>query len=193
MYTISLCTYVDSRMIGPPRTLALGHKFLNKKLIRSSRRMDAVAAKSDAPGNVRSRTLTDAYGRWFPVRGFCSFRVWPCQSVPQCDWAFSLIIFCAIILFFIVLFIKSKNIDSMLHNCNNYFERSATSKLLYYLQNISPWVLNRSTWNLSRWGRLLYLHETFTRCVPQAKEKSIIFVEWSELLSLTWAFYLYSL
>ena len=33
-------------------------------------------------------TLTDAYRRWFPVRGFCSFRVWPCQSVPQCDWAF---------------------------------------------------------------------------------------------------------
>ena len=40
------------------------------------------------PGNVRSRTLADAYGRWFPVRGFCSFRVWPCQTVPQCDWAF---------------------------------------------------------------------------------------------------------
>ena len=38
-------------------------------------------------GNVRSRTLADAYGRWFPVRGFCSFRVWPCQTVPQCDWA----------------------------------------------------------------------------------------------------------
>ena len=41
------------------------------------------------PGNVRSRTLADAYGRWFPVRGFCSFRVWPCQTVPQCDWAFT--------------------------------------------------------------------------------------------------------
>ena len=36
------------------------------------------------PGNVRSRTLADAYGRWFPVRGFCSFRVWPCQTLPQC-------------------------------------------------------------------------------------------------------------
>ena len=38
-------------------------------------------------GHGRLPTLTDAYRRWFPVRGFCSFRVWPCQSVPQCDWA----------------------------------------------------------------------------------------------------------
>ena len=28
-----------------PRTATLGHEFLNKKLIRGSRRMDAVAAK----------------------------------------------------------------------------------------------------------------------------------------------------
>ena len=96
MYTISLCIYADSRMIGPPRTPALGYEFLNKKLIRGSRRMDAVAAKSDAvtawkctatDAYRRLQTLTDAYRRWFPVRGFCSFRVWPCQSVPQCDWA----------------------------------------------------------------------------------------------------------
>ena len=96
MYTISLCIYADSRMIGPPRTPALGYEFLNKKLIRGSRRMDAVAAKSDAltawkctatDAYWRLQTLTDAYRRWFPVRGFCSFRVWPCQSVPQCDWA----------------------------------------------------------------------------------------------------------
>ena len=95
--TISLCIYADSRMIGPPRTPALGYEFLNKKLIRGRRRMDAVAAKSDAvtawkctatDAYLRLQTLTDAYRRWFPVRGFCSFRVWPCQSVPQCDWAF---------------------------------------------------------------------------------------------------------
>ena len=48
LYTISLCLYADSRMIGLPRTATLGHEFLNKKLIRGSRRMDAVAAKSDA-------------------------------------------------------------------------------------------------------------------------------------------------
>ena len=98
MYTILLCIYADSRMIGPPRTPALGYEFLNKKLIRGSRRMDAVAAKSDAvtawkctatDAYRRLQTLTDAYRRWFPVRGFCSFRVWPCQSVPQCDWAFT--------------------------------------------------------------------------------------------------------
>ena len=97
MYIISLCIYADSRMIGPPRTPALGYEFLNKKLIRGSRRIDAVAAKSDAvtawkctatDAYLRLQTLTDAYWRWFPVRGFCSFRVWPCQSVPQCDWAF---------------------------------------------------------------------------------------------------------
>ena len=98
MYTISLCIYADSRMIGPPRTPALGYEFLKKKLNRGSRGMDAVAGKSDAvtawkctatDAYRRLQTLTDAYRRWFPVRGFCSFCVWPCQSVPQCDWAFS--------------------------------------------------------------------------------------------------------
>ena len=98
MYTISLCIYADSQMIWPPRTPALGHEFFNKKLIRSSRRMDAIAAKSDAVTAWKC-TITDAYRRWFPVRGFCSFRVWPCQSVPQCDWAFNLITSCVIIFF----------------------------------------------------------------------------------------------
>ena len=88
--------------LGPrehPRLI--GYEFLNKKLIRGSRRMDAVAAKSDAviawkctatDAYRRLQTLTDAYRRWFPVRGFCSFRVWPCQSVPQCDRAFRTLI-----------------------------------------------------------------------------------------------------
>ena len=97
IYTISLCLWADSRMISLPRTATLGHEFLNKKLIRGSRRMHAVATKSDAvtawkctitDAYRRWPTLTGAYGRWFPVRGFCSFRVWPCQTVPQCDWAF---------------------------------------------------------------------------------------------------------
>ena len=97
MYTILRCLCADSRVIGLPRTATLGHEFLNKKLIRGSRRMDAVAAKSDAvtawkctitDAYRRLPTLTGAYGRWFPVRGFCSFRMWPCQTVPQCDWAF---------------------------------------------------------------------------------------------------------
>ena len=62
MYTISLCLYADLRMIVPPRTPALGHKFFNKKLIRSSRRIDAAAAKNDAVTTWKC-TVTDAYRR----------------------------------------------------------------------------------------------------------------------------------
>ena len=62
MYTISLCIYADSRMIGPPRTPALGHEFFNKKLIRGSRRMDTVAAKRDAVTAWKC-TATDTYRR----------------------------------------------------------------------------------------------------------------------------------
>ena len=60
MYTISLCIYPDSRMFVPPWTPALGHVFLNRKLIRSSRRMDAVAAKSDVVTFWKC-AITDAY------------------------------------------------------------------------------------------------------------------------------------
>ena len=118
MYTISLCIYADSRMIGPPRTPALGYEFFNKKLIRGSRRMDAVAAKSDVvtawkctatDAYRRLQTLTDAYRRWFPVRGFCSFRVWPCQSVPQCDWALRPYFF---MLQWLVIFISTLYLNS---------------------------------------------------------------------------------
>ena len=62
MYTISRCRCADSRMIGLPRIATLGHEFLNKMLIRGSRRMDAVAAKSDAVTAWKC-TITDAYRR----------------------------------------------------------------------------------------------------------------------------------
>ena len=90
LYTISLCLYADSRMIGLPRTATLGHEFLNKKLIRGSRRMDAVAAKSDAvtawkctimDACRRLRTLTDADSRCVAFAPSACDRVKPYPSV----------------------------------------------------------------------------------------------------------------
>ena len=90
LYTISLCLYADSRMIGLPRTAALGHEFLNKKLIHGSRRMDAVAAKSDAvtawkctikDACRRFRTLTDANSRYVAFAPSACDRVKPYPSV----------------------------------------------------------------------------------------------------------------
>ena len=40
-------------------------------------------------GHGRLPTLTDAYRRLPTLIPGCSFRVWQCQSVPQCDWTFS--------------------------------------------------------------------------------------------------------
>ena len=90
LYTISLCLYADSRMIWLPRTATLGHEFLNKKLIRGSRRMEAVAAKSDAvtawkctimDACRRLRTLTDADSRCVAFAPSACDRVKPYPSV----------------------------------------------------------------------------------------------------------------
>ena len=53
---VSLRRFTDARA---PRTPVLGHEFLNK-FIRSSRRIDALAAKSDAV-TAWKYTITDAY------------------------------------------------------------------------------------------------------------------------------------
>ena len=84
-YTISLCIYADSRMIGPPRTTALGYEFFNKKLIRGSRRMDAVAAKSDAVTAWKC-TITDDYRPLQTLTDADS----RCGAFAHsaCDWAF---------------------------------------------------------------------------------------------------------
>ena len=90
LYTISLCLYADSQMIGLPRTATLGHEFFNKKLIRDSRRMDAVAAKSDAvtawkctttDACRRLRTLTDDDSRCVAFAPSTCDRVKPYPSV----------------------------------------------------------------------------------------------------------------
>ena len=84
-YTISLCIYADSRMIGPPRTTALGYEFFNKKLIRGSRRMDAVAAKSDAVTAWKC-TITDDYR---PLQTLTDADSRCGAFAPSaCDWAF---------------------------------------------------------------------------------------------------------
>ena len=58
---VYLCC-ADSRMIEILRTATLGNEFFNKKLIRCSRRMDAVAVKSDAVAPWKC-TITDACRR----------------------------------------------------------------------------------------------------------------------------------
>ena len=92
--TISLCLYADSRMIGLPRTATLGHEFLNKELIRGTRRMDALAAKSDAV--ITLPVLTGADSRCGAFAPSACDRVKPYPM--QCDWAlnFSLLSFRAV-------------------------------------------------------------------------------------------------
>ena len=77
-------------MIGLSRIATLGHEFLNKKLIRGSRRMDAATAKSDAvtawkctitDACRRLRTLTDADSRCVAFAPSACDRVKPYPSV----------------------------------------------------------------------------------------------------------------